>query len=273
MSLNDDLVRFEHQVAVGNVKEARIQLEEATRLLKEAEALHQGRNISPSEVSTRRTQVSLVQAQLSRLNAEELRLKTLLDQHVLRAPYSGIVSQRLIDTGEWAAQSAAMFVLNDVSGKTAEFKIPESYFAQINNQSRITVTCQGEAQDVPITQRIPISETISRTFLIKTDVSHCTDYLAGTSITAQLKLPQPSEQLLFSRDAINRYPNGRTTVWLALPQSGEALYSVTEQPIDVSRFSNNIAVVQHDQGVKSGQLIVIRGNEGLVEGSLVQVAQ
>ncbi|QNT06437.1 MULTISPECIES: efflux RND transporter periplasmic adaptor subunit [Marinomonas] len=271
LSLDDELTRFEHQKAVSSVNEANIRFAEAKRLLKEAESLQAGRDISITEVQSRKSNVQLLQSQVAQLQAEESRLRALLSQHHLRAPYSGIISERFIHVGEWAAQGVQMFALTDDSGLTADFRIPEHYYAKISTRAAITLDCNGQKIASTITHQVPVSDRISRTFLIKTDVSACNNFLPGVSVKATLKLPNAETGLLINRDAINRYPNGRTTVWVASKHDEEGHYIVSEKAVTPGTYMNNTVEVL-DSELQQDQLIVTRGNEGLMEGNVVRVA-
>lgn len=271
LSLDDELTRFEHQKAVSSVNEANIRFAEAKRLLREAESLQAGRDISVTEVQSRKSNAQLLQSQVAQLNAEESRLRALLNQHHLRAPYSGIISQRLINVGEWAAQGAQMFALTDDSGLTADFRIAEHYYAKMSPRSSITLYCNNQEIASKITHQVPVSERVSRTFLIKTDVSACDNFLPGVSVKATLKLPNAETGLLINRDAINRYPNGRTTVWVASKHDEEGHYIVSEKAVTPGTYMNNTVEIL-DSELEQNQLIVTRGNEGLAEGNLVRIA-
>lgn len=271
LSLDDELIRFEHQKAVSSVNEANIRFAEAKRVLREAESLQAGRNISVTEVQSRKSNMQLLQSQVAQLHAEESRLRALLNQHHLRAPFSGIVSQRIINVGEWAAQGGQLLTLTNNSGLTADFRIPEHYYAKMSNRAAIALSCNDQKIAAKITHQVPVSDEASRTFLIKTDVSACDNFLPGVSVKATLKLPNANVGLLINRDALNRYPSGRTTVWVASKHDEEGHYIVSEKTVTPGTYMSNTVEVL-DSKLQQDQLIVTRGNEGLAEGDLVRVA-
>jgi multidrug efflux pump subunit AcrA (membrane-fusion protein) len=73
-----------------------------------------------------------------------------------------------------------------------------------------------------------------------------------------------------SRDAINRYPDGRVTVWLA-ESAGDDLYEVREKRVEVgSGFDNRMEILS---GLEGDEQVVIRGNESLENGAKVKLAE
>ena len=70
-----------------------------------------------------------------------------------------------------------------------------------------------------------------------------------------------------SRDAILRFPDGRTTVWI-VDESGE-LPVVRERIVRTGvEFGNDVEILD---GLSGGVRVVTRGNETLREGQTVRV--
>ena len=73
-----------------------------------------------------------------------------------------------------------------------------------------------------------------------------------------------------SRDAINRYPEGRTTVWIAEP-ADEETWTVQEKRVHLGTgFEGRVEIIS---GLETGQRVVVRGNESLSEGISVRIAE
>ena len=72
-----------------------------------------------------------------------------------------------------------------------------------------------------------------------------------------------------SRDAILRFPDGRTTVWI-VDDSGE-LPVVRERIVRTGvEFGNDVEILE---GLASGARVVTRGNETLREGQKVRIIE
>ena len=90
------------------------------------------------------------------------------------------------------------------------------------------------------------------------------------AVQATLRVSTGEQGLTVSRDAINRYPDGRVTVWLAEP-ADENLYEVREKRVELGAgFNNRLEILK---GLEGDEQVVIRGNESLQEGAKVRLAE
>jgi multidrug efflux pump subunit AcrA (membrane-fusion protein) len=87
------------------------------------------------------------------------------------------------------------------------------------------------------------------------------------SAHGQLRLSTGREGVVISRDAILRYPDGRVTVWVIKPDSGPP--TVTEKRVTTGHSFDGLITIR--QGIKAGEVVVVRGNESLQEGQQVRV--
>lgn len=130
------------------------------------------------------------------------------------------------------------------------------------------------ADQEPVTATIeslvPVSDPQARTFLMRATGPEELKVLPGMAVQATLRVSTGEQGLTVSRDAINRYPDGRVTVWIAEPAEDD-LYEVREKRVEVgSSFDNRMEILS---GLEGGEEIVIRGNESLEDGAKVRLAE
>ena len=110
----------------------------------------------------------------------------------------------------------------------------------------------------------------ARTFLTRIELDNTGDFIIpGMSAQAIFNLLLEQEALQLPRDAIIRYPDGRSTVWVITEADGQFIAS--EQQIQLGRSMSNQVIVR--KGLNPGRIVVVAGNETLQEGQVVQILE
>ena len=273
VGLDDQQAGFELASARAETAEARARLDEARRRLAEARSVGAGRNIAATEVSARESEVAATEAALARLNAEQQRRQVVLARHRIEAPFDGVVSERISDLGEWVAPGDELLTLVDITNLRLDFRVPQDYYQRIDDGSELLIRMNDPDQEpVPATieSLVPVSDPQARTFLMRATGPAALKVLPGMAVQAMLRVSTGEQGLTVSRDAINRYPDGRITVWIAEP-AGDELYEVREKRVEVgSSFNNRMEILS---GLEGDEQVVIRGNESLENGAKVKLAE
>lgn len=273
IALEDETATFDRNESRAALNEAKVRVAEAQRRLDEALALGAGSNIAATEVRSREAELAVARASVARLQARLGRLQVDLDRHSVRAPFSGVVSQRAVDLGEWVVPGDELMTLVDTNNLRLDFAVPQSVYSRISDQSRLLIQSAAADQD-PVEARIavwvPVTDARARTFLLRAEAPASKTLLPGMSVEGLLQVSTGEQGLTVSRDAINRYPEGRTTVWIAEP-ADEDRYQVREKRVSLGgSFSNRVEVLS---GLEGDEQVVVRGNESLREGTQVRLAE
>jgi len=285
IALDDEIAQFDRNQASAALDQAEVRLAEARRRLDEARSVGVGRNIAATEVSSRESNLAASQAAVAQLEAQLSRLQVELDRHNVRAPFSGVISQRGVDLGEWVVPGNELMTLVDTNNLRLDFPVPQSYYDRISGQSRLLVepgSPDREPVEAEIVARVPVTDAQARTFLLRASGPDSLTLLPGMAVEGVLQVSTGEQGLTVSRDAINRYPEGRTTVWIAEPSAGkepsapeepsdQQIYQVREKRVTLgASFSNRVQVLD---GLEGGEQVVVRGNESLREGARVRLAE
>lgn len=268
--LDHELVDWQSRAALAEVEEARARLAEAERRLREARSVGAGRNIAATEVSARESEVAGAEALLARLEAERQQIDVQVDRHRLVAPFDGVVSHRSLDLGEWVTPGTELLRLVDTDNLALDFQVPQDYFARLNDDSELWVSHHNDQIEADIVTLVPVNDAQSRTFLLRADRPDNLPVLPGMAVRATLRITTGDRGLTVPRDAINRYPEGRVTVWIAEPEDNDT-FTVSEKRVwPGTNFSGRIEITR---GLEAGQQVVVRGNENLSEGVTVRIAE
>jgi len=270
VELDDELVTWELAAARAEADEARSRLEEARRRLREARSVGAGRNIAATEVSARESEVAASEATLARLEAARRQVEVRAGRHRVTAPFDGVVSQRSRDLGEWVIPGDQLLTLVDTDNLRLDFQVPQSFYKRIDDNSRLLVQDGQALSSATIDVLVPVNDPQSRTFLLRAIKPESVKLLPGMSVQAVLRVTTGERGLTVSRDAINRYPEGRTTVWIAEP-GNEDTWTVSEKRVRLGTgFEGRVEVTS---GLEADQKVVVRGNESLSEGISVRIAE
>lgn len=273
LQLDAELGRIELRQAEASLDEAQANLGDARRRLREAEDLAARDSIGQSELEARRSEVRQLEAVVARREAERAFRAEMLDRHRLVAPFDGVINRRMIDIGERAYTDEPVYELVATERLRLDLEVPQRFFGSVTTDTAATVQVDArpdETIDGRINAVIPVSDSNSRTFHARVDLDNRDGRLTpGMSARATLHMETGRTGVVIPQDALIRYPDGRTVVWIV---EGEGdTRTVSEQRVQTGlRFNGHIAI---REGLEAGTVIVTEGNEALQDGQEVRITE
>ena len=124
-----------------------------------------------------------------------------------------------------------------------------------------------------VTMKVPESSETARTFPVRIDLDNSERLIApGMSVRAVFQLGNAGEAdtLLLSQDALVRKPDGSKSIWV-IRTDGEGM-KASQVAVSTGRaYRENIEITAGD--VRAGDRVVVRGNEILRPGQLVEIKE
>lgn len=269
LELDSELANWQWQSAQASAEVARIALADAQRRLAEARTLAPQFTIAESVVRDLEAETAQDAADLQRAEAEAGYRKGVLDRHQLRAPFPGVVSTKQTELGEWVDPGQAVLTLVATQELRMDFPVAEDYLADVALNTPLIYTLGDNSADARpgvITTVVPITEPGARTFLLRAQPREQDARMTpGMSATAQLTLDAGRRGLTVPRDAILKFPDGRTVVWV-VERDDEGLL-VTETRVNTGMIVDGRVEIR--DGLNAGAQVVVRGNEALRNGQRV----
>lgn len=271
--LDDDLARLALAQAEAALEEARAARDEAARLRDEGQRLVRDRFLPETEVRARESAVHVAEAALSVAAAERDTVAERVERHAITAPFNGVIARKLTEAGEWVETGTAVVELVDVNALWLDVQVPQQLWPELRTGAEVTVTADalpGQTLPARIHARVPVSDPAARTFLLRLALdAEDADITPGMSARAQLALDSGETLLMIPRDAVIRYPDGTTTVWVVDRDTTPA--RARQDEIDVAHIEGDRVAVAG--GLEAGQPVVVRGNEVLSEDQPVRVTE
>lgn len=253
--------------------EAKAELDEARRLAAEAQRLGDDRFFPETELRARESAVVLAEAALARAESDLARERERLDHHRLMAPFDGVISRRYVERGEWIEPGTAAVELVRTDELWLDVRVPQRYWPELGRLENVSVRAWADVApqrnlDAGVHARVPVNDPTARTFLLRLLVDDDTGAITpGMSAGVELTIRRDETTLRVPRDAILRYPDGTTTVWIVEGGGNRA----REVEVEVRRnVGDRVELVGE---LPESARVVVRGNEVLSEGETVRIVE
>lgn len=273
LELDAGLVEQDVARAEAARDEAAASLAEARRLAAEARRLGDDSFFPETERRARDSAVVLAEAALARAESELARERQRLERHRLHAPYDGIISRRHFDRGEWVAPGSAVVELVKVDELWLDVRVPQRYWSDLRDRDKVSVRAWADVDperelDARIHARVPVGDPTARTFLLRLLISDDSGAITpGMSAGVEVTIERDETSVRVPRDAILRYPDGTTTIWIVEEGSDRA----AEREVVVRRNIGD--VVELEDTLPEGVRVVTRGNEVLSEDERIRIVE
>lgn len=275
LSLDAELAELALERSKAELRQSETALQDARRRLTDAEAIGMEQAIARTDIESLRAEVLNDEAALAASRAALREQEGIIARHTLRAPFSGVISERQTELGEWVSPGDGLLELVATENLRFDFRVAQEYFSALKPDTPVEVALDAIPDRVirgRIDTIVPIKNPGARTFLVRVVAQNVAadETLAitpGMSVRARLKLDAGRQGIAVSRDALLRFPDGRITVWV-IDEEGE-LPVVREQLVQTGFEFEGL--VEITSGLTDGQLVVTRGNEMLQDGQEVTI--
>ncbi|CAA0101176.1 Efflux pump periplasmic linker BepF [Halioglobus japonicus] len=271
LELDQVLAQSQWHSSAAGTDVARLAAADSTRRLQEARALIPQKSIAESAVRDLEAEVAQDAADLQRAQAETAYAKGVLDRHQLRAPFSGVVSAKETELGEWVTPGQPVLTLVATRELYMDFPVSEDYLMDVALDTPVSYNLGDNSRDARagvITTTVPVTDPGARTFLLRVQPTDTDPRMfPGMSARAQLTLTTGRSGLTVPRDAILNYPDGRVVVWVVNSDADGASVSETLVKTGVV-FDGRVEIVE---GLSADAQVVVQGNEALQNDQQVTV--
>ena len=275
LQLDAELARIAVERAQASLRQAEATLADARRRFEEAERVGPERGIARTEIESRRAEVRINEAAVAAARANALEQEALLARHTLKAPFDGVISERMTELGEWVNPGDGLLELVATGDLRFDFRVSQEYYGALTPETPIEIfadAAPGEGIPGHIAAIVPVKNPAARTFLVRAvaDSGEADSGVTpGMSVRGRLRLEAGRQGVVVSRDAILRYPDGRIMVWV-IDDAGETPAVREQQVVTGLEFDGYVEI---RDGIAVGDVVVTRGNETLQAGQQVRIVE
>lgn len=276
LELDKAIAELDQSAAQARVKEARARLSESVRRRDEAAELVRKKHLAATSYAATLAAVEIDAAALERLEAELRRQEEILRRHQVTAPFGGVITRRMVETGEWVKIDTALFDLVEMDALWVDVPAPQFYFNDVRPGTPVQIAFDaypGARFPAVVAMKIPMSNEAARTFPVRIDLDNRQRLVTpgmSARVVFQLDDKEAEQVLLAPQDAIVRSPDGGESIWV-LRQEQDALKA---RPVNVRTgraYRENIEI--SGGAVQAGDRAVVRGNELLRPGQPVRIQE
>ncbi len=233
--LNAEVTRLKRLVTQNTA--ARSQLEEATANL----------GVARSELAANQARVQLTRERLQRT--------------VLKAPFSGVVVERLLEPGEWADEGAAILRLVDAQELDVQAWVPVQALKFVSESTELRLKANPAEATGTVHTIVPVGDERSRLYELRISAPGV-QWPVGQDLRVAVPSAMPREVVAVHRDA------------LVLRRDGTVVYRIGEDGA-AERVEVETGIASGDlievSGINPGDRVVTRGGERLRPGQKVMV--
>ncbi len=252
LSLDDALLRAELDKTIATRHQAELDL-------KRLEGLNRKKLVSEDELARARTALEVARA-------EESVLQTRLGYTVERAPFAGVVQERLAEPGDVVSKYTHVLTLTDPASLVIEFGVSELVLPQLNvgDPVEVRVDALGSRSFPGQILRIhPSLDARTRQGMVEVTLTPVPPRAAAGQFSRVTLRPSGRERLLIPFEALRRDRQGEFVFRLG-PENQALRISVRSG----EKFGDQVEILD---GLKDGNQIVVRGFLGLRNGIVVKV--
>ncbi len=269
--LDSEILQRVLEVANREIDAATILLEKGDLDFERVKPVFESHATSRQAYDDRLYRLKELEAKLAITKVKRDRLQIEINHKTIRAPFAGVVAERLCEIGEWIAVGTTVCHLVDMTRLSAEIPVPARYLPFLKPGASFTIRIGPDAATIQgqFNRIIPAGDFKARTFPLRLDLPAQSNLLPGYDLEVLLPSGKPESALLAPRDAIVR--KGESTYVVIIIENRAEIV-----PVTISGYDGNDAVISPSKlktgnQLTSGMAVVVRGNERLRPGQAVTI--
>ena len=248
--------------AQANLEAARAQKQLAEEECRRTKTLLDKGAITQSEYDRQSTQCTSALQQVSAAQARSEMMAKSVSDGLVRAPFDGVVSERMISPGEWVAPGKPLFTLVKDDPLKVELSVPEVAVKSVKEGQRVelvSVAFPDKTYQATV-NRLSGEIGKTRSLIVEAQIDKGSDLVPGMFAEAHVVVGQTPRIVLPKTAVVHR---GK--LWHAFAvKNGEALDTIVQ--IGMGPSPDTVAI---QQGIDKGDKVIAPVPDGLTDGAKV----
>lgn len=260
--LDDSALKLKYDEEAALVANAQAKLKFETSEVKRKKTLVEKKLISEKELEETIANLDIAQANAAAAKAKLEQIAQDISYTKLKAPFDGIVAERLSNQGEYVNNGNAIIRLVETANVEASLFAPLTAYRFLKESKQLAIKSPLGEGKADIKAIIPIADSRSHLMEVRLDMSSF-DWPIGLDLKAAIATGSSKKVLAAPRDA------------LVLRRNATSIFIIDSEnkakQITVSLGISEGALVEVIGDIQAGDKVVIRGAERLREGQLVNI--
>lgn len=257
-------IRMQLQEAQADIMPTEAKLKFYMREVERLEQLAKDNNAAKNRLDEVISDRDEMRGELSMKQMRLAQAKDTLNRTIIQAPFTGVVSERFKEEGEWAKTGDELVRLVNTNTKEIQGRIKQESAVFIKKGDRLEVT-DGQMQSMATVKTlVPVGDDISRLYELRLDFQQA-GWMAGHAVRIKVPTAMPQNVLTVPRDALVIREDTIKVFRILDDNTAEAVL------VKVGIANDHLIQVIGD--INEGDKIVIRGNERLRPQQQVNIQQ
>jgi len=265
VQIDSQLLDAQIQAAQANLETAKNQNQNAFKDYERYENLLESKSITQKEYDDALLQSNSSLSNVKALKAKLNELQIQKEQKSIKAPYDGVVVEKMIHLGEWASSGKAVAKIVNTTLAEFNFSVPANIVEGLDKNEAYEIFVNNQTIQAKLLAAIPNGDSFTRTFPIKFKAKLDEGFFYDGQ-EAKIKLPKKAkmEAFVVPRDAvIKRFEQ---TVIFIVDEKSQAVM----MPVKIVGYLGKQVAIDA-QGLNENMTIVSKGNERIFPNSPLQI--
>lgn len=261
--LDDQALRLRREEIQSDVARAEAQRALAQTQLARLDKLATSNAIARTQLDEAKATLETDVQQLAHARAQLHQIDHDIDQADVRAPFSGVVTERFAQRGEYLQVGATIVHLVDTGHIEARVQAPLAMADRIRPGMEVQVKSAGKESGAKVRAVVPVGDERARQFELRVGLDPALA-LVGSAVEVALPETGGDESLTVPRDALVQRQNQTYVMRVSARNTAEQI------PVSASTAAGDKVEVRG--ALAAGDRLVVRGAERLSPGQSVKVA-
>ena len=268
LKIENDELEEDKNDKEGELSESLARLELEEKKLERLKVLKKSPSFKRAEYEDQINIVKAAEGNLIKITSQYNKAKIIYDDAILRAPYSGVISKRLVTKGSYVNTGTPVFELVNNEQFEIEANIPSDKIPLLNKKKEAEIIFpDGKILKSSFRSIVPKENPNTRTVIVRFKPlfdQKKSNLLINQNMNLKIFLKSKKQIKTIVKDAL-LIKNGNTVVYVI----EDNIAKLKTIKIGIP-YQDSIEVVE---GLKEGEKIVVRGNERLRPNQKVQIEE
>lgn len=265
--LNTDLLQKDVEIRQKEMEQIGIQIANARKNLNRFETLFKEAAASEKAYEDLAASVRELRKEQERVKKTIEKLRLQIEKSAIKAPFDGMILEKLKDVGEWIDPGAAVCALGSVNDLFVKVAVSEDLVEYIRPGQDVALVINALKREFTgkVANFVPIADPATKTFNVKIAIPYFDEAIRNMSATVNVPAGKEQKLRMIKRDALIRN-QGKTFVYTIKDGKASIL------PINIVGYEGEYVGVDNPY-IQPGMPVVVDGNDRLRPDQEVTVVE